>query len=100
MKLYDIRIWGKRAIDFVSFKCFSDCVPFDLDTEYTQGFDDFKKDQSDFLDHVISLINHDNAIVYHYNAFWLNNVSDIGTVFVILCDDIPMISANDLKKDS
>lgn len=103
MKLYDIRIWGKKSQrDFVSFQCFSDCIPFELDTDYTQGFNDFNSEQSKFLKHIISLVHADQEFEteFDYNNFWLKCVDDIRTVLVVdITSNFHTISVKDLKKD-
>lgn len=101
MELYDIRIWGKSQRDFISFKCFSDCIPFEVREDYFFEFP--TREQNEFMEYVIERIHTDEEFEteFEFKQFWLKSVLDISHILV--CDitsNFHTISVNDLKKES
>ena len=103
MRLYEIRIWGKYSqLDFAFLQCFSDCIPFELNKDCVQGFFDFNKEQSAFLNIVIEKIISDKQFEDEYDRkkYWLKSIEDIHTVFVIdATDNFHTITQKDLNKE-
>lgn len=111
MKMYDIRIWGKKSQrDFVSFKCFSDCIPFELNSDHNQNLIWFNEDQNNFLKKIIELIYqksehfnpyHEPFFDVYSDRFWLKDINDIHIVYVTdVTNTFHTVSVKDLKKDS
>ena len=83
MNLYDIRIWDKDQRNFISFECFSDCIPFAVNGDY--DFEYPTREQVAFMEYVISKIHEDEDFEteFDFKQFWLKSVMDIHSILVV-----------------
>lgn len=100
MNLYSIRIWGKKSqTDFISFECFSDCIPFAINEDYC--FDFPTREQNAFMQYLIELIhkNEEFETEFDFNQFWLKSVLDIYFVLVVdITSNYPRITNKELSE--
>ena len=99
MQLYDIRIWGKTyQKDFISFECFSDCIPFVVNEDYF--FDFPTREQNAFMQYLIQRIHIEQEFEseFDFNQFWLKSVLDIHSIKVVdITSNFPRITIKELS---